>query len=236
MCHGVSMGFDFDDHAGSLRIAQGLPYPNWNAVREALKAAGRAADTEAWREVALEWLDKMCDALGSEAILYASPRVVLLSTRSDDQGERLVNFAERTLASLSKFLPALAMPVLGPYVIVLFDSYERFYDYLSEFHRDGEYGGAGGIYINRGYGRIAIPSGHFGLRQSVIAHELTHAFTRFRYLPLWLDEALAMRMQHVMLKSPGFSLGREEQLNFSAFWTPERIQHFWSGAGFKMPG
>lgn len=229
------MDFDFANYPDSMRLVHGLPHPNWTVVSNVLDEAGIAGEDDAWRDVALEWMDKMCDGLGSEAMLYASPRVVLLSTRSEDQGERLVNFAERTLATLHEFLPDLAQNVVGPYVILLFDAYERFYDYVTEFFGDGEYGGAGGIYLNAGYGHIAIPSGDFGERQLVVAHEMTHAFTHLHGLPLWLDEALAMRMEQVMLDTPGVPMDIERQATFSSFWSAERIQHYWTGFGFAMP-
>ncbi len=70
--------------------------------------------------------------------------------------------------------------------------------------------------------------------EATAAHELTHACLAHLPLPLWLNEGLAVTMEHAICN---YRLhNRHERLpEHTAFWNQATMQGFWSGDAFGQP-
>lgn len=124
----------------------------------------------------------------------------------------------------------------GKFTLFVAPDQDTYYRYFSNYTVPGDHIQSGGVYINRGYGHIALPSPDSTFNTQVLAHELCHALLSHHDLPLWLNEGVT---QTVEIAIAG-RLIRSERIKplpeHPAFWDAERIALFWSGKGFDTPG
>ncbi len=218
----------------SFEIHNGLPHARWAKVSKRVATIADAnAQEAAWRSAAETWLTNLAEALSKSVIVFVSKRVLLLGS---PEAEPLTSFAERTILHVDRLLDGIgSVERRGPHVIVAFDNIRRFYDYVDYFHTEsGEYGGAAGMFVDRGYPHIVVGPGELWSRRSTIAHELTHDYLSSHELPLWLEEGLAQLIEHHAVSTSSFVLDREQQQRHQALWSVSGLSPFWSGEAFSM--
>lgn len=214
---------------------EGFPLPDWNAIADRVEAEH---PPESWHHVYCElgtaWMDRIGKVLGGSYTVRESRNFILLSTVTEEKAAEVLSFLERIDKRIQQTIPALLPDALyGKCPVIAFGDEQDFYRYVSQyFTGDGDFGGIGGIYLNRGYGHFAMPNGDLERYVAVMSHELCHAFLHHLELPLWLDEAITQGVEHSITGTLPYLLDREMIGRHQDYWDAQRIMAFWSGESF----
>jgi hypothetical protein len=222
--------------SGALETRVGIPRPNWLVIWDWVEANIDQASRDAiWSEIARQWLEQLRCSLAPEYAIRESDEFFLLSALDDLSAERVLRWCERFRHSILECLPGVAHDEgSAKHVVLAFDTIDTYYDYVADYYPDGEFGGSGGIYLNDGYGHIAIwTNSQFAIDRTII-HELTHAMLDHLPLPSWLNEGTTQFMEDIVLESSSFAIDYEMVQRHRAYWTAESIQAFWAGDSFQF--
>jgi hypothetical protein len=220
-----------DSHAvtdgGSVRV-------DWMRVWTEYCATERTEDVadEVWAGVGEAWLAKLAATFARTKCVARVPGFLVLSREASVDRAPLVRFAVhargvvlRDLAGIARD-PGFALPLL-----VIEDKAE-YYDYVSQLYPDsGEFGLSAGMFVNAGYPHIVVLGSERTEQDHTLAHELTHALVHHLPLPVWLNEGIAVTMEHQIFGVP-FGLTPEDTNEHRDFWNEDSVQEFWSGAAF----
>lgn len=217
-----------------------LPIPDWEAI--AAEDAKTDAELHAfWNGIARVWLVELSKRLGSEYKIAESPEFLLLGALSERQQRLVLDYAERTRKRVLKVLADIARDEgYGRTVILVFDSADRYYEYVANYHPDTaggeELAFSSGMFIDSGYGHFVFVADDLTRIEPVIAHELTHALVRHLPLPLWINEGIAVNTERRLCPREGshFTIA-ELKSKYSTFWNEDTIQEFWSGKSWLRP-
>ncbi len=222
------------------RAGTAMPLPDWNA----LQAPAAALDAELhcfWSGAARAWLEALASALGSNYVIAESAQFMLLSTLQLRERRVALEYAERTRKRVLQVLPGIARDAgYGKTVILVFDSAQRYYEYIARIYPDstehGEFAFSSGMFIDDGYGHFVFVADELQRLEPIVAHELTHCLVRHLPLPAWVNEGIAVNTEH-RLCPPQASLFTLDELRdkHTAFWNEQTIQEFWSGKSWLRP-
>jgi hypothetical protein len=85
---------------GALEDWDGLPRPQWDAIRAAADAlSGRYEPHRVWCEVQRQWFEVLVEALGGDYRIVETRSVLLLCCRFPDEAALLARLCENTLAT-----------------------------------------------------------------------------------------------------------------------------------------
>lgn len=225
-----------DDH---LHVREGFCHPDWSAIAELIEAAlPEAKWNDAWETVARAWVGRLRESLGREYRVHESPNFLILTEAPARVLQDITKTCETSLKILRENLPEIALDEgFGKHVVLMFSRLKDYYGYILHFYPDGEHPGSGGCYLEGdGYRHVAMPTVDYSGYRAVLAHELTHASLGHLPMPLWLNEALAMRMERVICGENNFRLDREVYDKHTGHWNSETLQLFWSGHSWRIPG
>lgn len=218
---------------------EGFCRPNWEAIADRIT---KGYPEEQWQEcyeiAARYWVEKLREGLGGSYLVVETRNFLLLSMLPKKDAEELGRFCEKVRETLLTRLEGVAYDWgYGIHVILLFDDGNDYYRYICHFYPEGEHPMSGGIWITAGgYGHCAIPASSEGYLRTSLVHELTHCFCHDRRLPVWLNEAMAMRMEGWICGRNHIRLDRELYRTHCEFWDEETIQQFWSGDLWGLAG
>ena len=192
---------------------------------------------KAWENVAVEWMEVFATALGPEYRVHRSGEFLLVTRAADHRAREILHFLhdceKRILAELPFVDPA---ELLGFLPVIVFGDELDFYQYLGALHGDeGESAAAGGVFINEGYGHIAMPSENLHYYRATLCHELCHSLLSGFNLPLWLDEAITAEVEHHITGENPYFLDRDIVREHREYWNAERLGTFWTGDSFFAP-
>ena len=232
----MSAPIDLD---GCIDRSCGLPYPDWDAIRERIEAAIElSARPAVWTSVARQWLEELCEVYGREHYSIEETENFLifswLPRRQVDLVARMCEYCrERMLAGMPT-LAATASP--GKEILIACYHAEDYYGYVSAYHEEGEYGGSGGMQIRDGYPHIVVRGKEYNQIEPVIAHELTHAYLSHRSLPLWIEEGLAQMIEsEITSLRPPLEIRAERKREHLEHWRKHGLDAFWRGSSFSAP-
>ena len=229
---------DLDRVEGAFTFREGFSRPEWQVIGEAIErtvASDRVS--EGWTEVAMQWARQVGSDLGGQYCIRWSRKFILLSALEPAAADQFLVFAEDALERIYGLLQDAAWRSgLGKHVIFLFAEEDDYYQYVSDFYRDGVHPTSGGCLIHRGYVHIAMPYLDGRNIHRALAHELMHNCLAHLRLPLWLNEGLAVVFDRTLAQGRQPILDQELRDRHLAFWNPERIQKFWAGVSFYEPG
>lgn len=217
---------------------EGFPLPDWNAIADRVEAEH---PPENWHRVycglGTGWMERIREVLGGSYTIRESTNFILLSTVSDGKAAEVLRFLERIDERIQQTIPALLPEELyGKCPVIAFCDEQDFYRYVSQYiPEDGDFGGMGGVYLNRGYGHFAMPDGDLESYVAVMSHELCHAFLHHLELPLWLNEAITQGVENSISGELPYILDREMIGRHRAYWNGGLIQEFWRGDSFHLP-
>lgn len=227
---------DISEH---LHIKEGFCHPDWAAIAGVIETSLPESGWEsAWEEASRSWVTRIKDQLGGEYQVYETTNFMILS----EAPTRVIKEACRTFEdSLKQILASFGGVALdggyGKHVVMMFANIEDYYGYISYFGPDGDTPMSGGVCLGgEGYVHFALPTLDYSSYRTVLVHELTHGCLGHLPLPVWLNEALAMRMEQVICRTANFHLDREIFERHVAHWNEETIQQFWSGESWEIPG
>ena len=222
----------------SLEIRLGLPRPDWAVIHDWVENNIAPPGLNiAWNQLANDWLRALIDALPTGYECYESPEFVLLSDFDSRQAGWLLRWCEHSRHVIMKTLTGVAQDEgYGKHVVLALSDPESYHDYILDFYPDeGEFAGSGGIFVDRGYGHIALWAADSAEHDRTIAHELTHALLSHLPLPMWLNEGVTQVVEDTVMESSYFTVDREIRQRHRTFWTPETMDEFWSGESFSRP-
>ena len=183
------------------------------------------------------WLDETASAFGRGFRIYESANFLLLTAEPERYAQNLLTFAERARKRILLDLVGVASDEgYGKHVIIMCESHKQYYAYIAHFYpAEGEFAFSSGIYVNRGYGHVVLPSAELALVEAVVAHEYTHAFLAHLAVPLWLNEGIAVTMEDAVTGASPLRIDAEAFARHRKFWGGDEVQEFWSGASFFRP-
>lgn len=217
----------------------GFCYPDWFSLSKLVEEKlDKREWNDAWTHLGRRWLGILKDNLGKSYQCFETKNFLLLVDASRMVAVDISKFAEDTLSKIFDMLPTISNSErFGKHVLMVFSSQETYYEYTSHFYGDGDHPISSGVFLSgNGYAHFAFPFVEYLSYRAVIAHELTHACLAHLPLPLWLNEALAMRMEEIMHVGQLSELDEEKIEKHCNYWNPQTIQDFWSGKSWSNVG
>ena len=188
-----------------------------------------------WSQVAVLWLRELGRAACRRgAQVVETPAFLILHSMGSASVQPVANQLETLRDDLLVLYEGVAVDHgPGKNVVLVLPDEESYYRYTSVYGPPGESAGSGGMQIRSGYPHIVVfQSSVSGLSFGAIAHELTHLYVSHLSLPVWLEEAMAQAYEESV--SPSGDWDRAElMVEHEAAWSPETIQEFWRGSGFR---
>ncbi|MBX3727333.1 MAG: hypothetical protein KF823_15610 [Xanthomonadales bacterium] len=219
-----------------IKHKDGLPHIAWNRVREWCdEFADPKEGGDAWLACERAWLLHLRDALGAGYRLFESQAALLLSRQDDRAVQLTLAFMARTSQRVRRLLGRTAdASEWGRDILIAFDDPDTYYRYVMTFHQPGDdVPTSAGIFIDSGCSHFASIQSELSALEPTIAHEMTHAFLAHLPLPTWLNEGIAVNVEHLLAGgTPATSELREIEQQHRMFWTPANIQSFWSGQAY----
>jgi hypothetical protein len=227
---------DFDI-SSMLSWEEELPRPKWDLVETWVTSQG-ASETwrAAWTTAALQWIDRLADALG-EPYVTAESANFLLVTPDEPKAASLLEFAanarDRILSVLGH---AAGFHAAGKQVIVALKNDDDYYRYIAPHFPEGKWGPSGGVHIREGYAHVAINAKYAPEAETILAHELTHAALFHLSMPQWLEEGLAQTMEHDLTPRNPLMVDLELAARHKRYWSRKGLDAMWWGDGFARSG
>lgn len=229
---GGAPAFPLDTHLASH---EGYPILDWNAATAWIETMESAEiQNDAWTAIQRGWLLHLREALGPEFRLAESGGAMLLSSLEPGLARVSLDYVDRTLQRLLKLLDGIARaPQRGKNILILMDSYESYYGYVSYYYSEaGEFASSGGMHVNAGCSHYVTLKNDLRAIEPIIAHEMTHGCVSHLPLPAWLNEGLAVNTERRLAAAPVTHTPQQLRAMHLAFWREEEIQEFWSGKSF----
>ncbi|WP_197532204.1 hypothetical protein [Symmachiella macrocystis] len=223
----------------ALEARCGLPRPDWRTIFDWVDAnvSGDADLNEVFTQLARDWLDALIEVLPSGYTRSETPEFMVLSSGDSPSAERLLDCCESARRIILDSLADVAREEgYGKYVLFAFANAGTYYDYVADFYPDeGEFGLSGGMFLDHGYGHMAMCMAPAGDPERTIAHEMTHALLRHLPLPLWLNEGVTQVIEDIVVGGSYFIVDRETMRMHRDYWNAETMDAFWSGESFHSP-
>jgi hypothetical protein len=216
-----------------------MPVPDWRSLTDWVAGIPDPLEqARAWSNAELAWLAHLQAALGPQYHVAHHEQAVLLSTLEPNVAMATVKFMTKTLARIGTVLGGIGKPAeWGRDILLVFDNEDTYYRYVSRYYpEDGEFSFSSGMHISHGCSHFATFKAELRTIEPVIAHEMTHGCLAHLPIPAWLNEGLAVNTER-RLCPPATQQYTPQQLHWmhQQFWTPARIQEFWSGKSFLRP-
>lgn len=222
-----------------LQWGNELPVLDWQALDRWARGDQPGPVDEAQVAAALEqgrraWLLHLREALGAHMGLLEGVDAWVLSSLSERQERAFADYVHTARLRIAQLLGDLARFPAGQRSLVLvLDSEEAYYRYVSLYYPDGEFATSGGMFIDAGCPHFVVAQAHLQVLEPVIAHELTHSALSHLRLPRWLDEGIAVNSERrVAGPQPALHTPLELHAMHRAHWSAARVQQLWSGESF----
>ncbi|MEO1971948.1 MAG: hypothetical protein ABGX07_10355 [Pirellulaceae bacterium] len=222
----------------SLESRNSLPRPDWSVVRDWVSANVANVDlNDAWTQLADDWVDQLISALPNGYSRTESQEFILLSNGDAPTADRILRWCDDSLETILKTLAGVARDEgYGKHVVFAFGDTDAYYDYVADFYPDeGQFALSSGMFLDRGYGHLAVCMAYAGEHHRTIAHELNHALLRHLPLPLWLNEGVTQVIEDLVVGSSDFFVDHETLRRHRDYWNSDTIHLFWSGDSFYSP-
>lgn len=240
--------FSFVDAAvieGASQMIHGFRRVDWAPVARWIEARVDPLDAEpAWGEATIHWLAMLRDDLGGDYSLLTGPDAAVLCDQPWETGQWIQEYCRGAATLVREVLGEAANRAWHcGVIVVVFSDLDDYYAYVSHYCPEGEQAASGGVFIGDGIPHIAFPwtSGDEAAR--TITHELAHQSVAHLPLPTWLNEGLALLLERRLPPPDGgvFGMGAplldgERAMRHAEFWNRDRIQQFWAGTSFRIPG
>ncbi len=224
------------DILGPFPIIDQFPRPDWERVWEWVQKNVKEEEWESlFTQFAIEWLSEIKKVSDLKLEVYESDNFIFLLPEDKKAANRFAIFSEKALTVISEGLPDIARKTgYGKFVCINFSHFETYYDYISYFFTEGEFGATGGLFIEAGY-RHFILNEHLSYElDKTLVHELTHALMKNCTLPLWLEEGVTQMMEDAVFgySNNYYGISREGLESHINYWGQEGLYSFWIGDSF----
>ena len=220
-------------------INEGYPYPDWRKIWNYIEEhVQRSCWRDAWRESAIQWLEKLRTARETKYFLVESDNFFLVSRQGESVRKEILSFAEKVRQLIQNRLRGVKFKeTFGKQVLIIFEGIEDYYQYISYFYPDGTHAISMGVFLPKGYAHIALPFYDARNTRTALVHELVHNAIFTLPIPRWLNEGLAriFELQVSAVRGTGFDQDMDIAGEHRKYWTSNNIQAFWSGKAFDSP-
>ena len=222
-----------------FHIKEGFCHPDWDAISAIIE--DRLPENEwnsGWEWAARSWVERIQSKLGGDYQINETENFMILSEAPSHVITDICRACEESLKRILTILDGVALDKgFGKRVVMMFGSIDDYYGYLSYFYPEGVSPMSGGVCLtDDGYVHFAFPTIDYSSYRTELVHELTHGCLVHLPIPIWLNEALAMRMEEVICDSNIFYLDQEIYNKHVIYWNAETIQQFWTGESWEIPG
>jgi hypothetical protein len=228
------------DLGKGCREHDGLPHLNWRGVHRWIETRPEVARPALWNEFKRGWLLLLASTLGDGYLVYESDHALVLSRQPSNQAGATLEFVGNAMRRVKKILEELAHEGhFGKQMLLVFPDLDAYYRYIGYYYpEEGTFPMSAGVFLGGRHG------GHFVVHgekmwdfEPTIVHELTHSLLSHLHIPVWLDEGMAVNSEERLTRR-GDDIWevRELEAGHRKFWTPDKIQDFWSGKAYKRPG
>jgi len=228
--------FSVVDH---LQWGHELPVLDWQALGRWADGASGGPVTGEQRVAALEagrraWLQHLAEALGPQMGLLQMDEALVLSSLNEREARATADYVHTARLRIERLLgPLASFPAGQRSLVLVLDSEDDYYRYVSLYHPDGEFAVSGGMFIDAGCPHFVVVRAQLGAIEPVIAHELTHSALAHLRLPRWLDEGIAVNSERrVAGARPLLHTALELHVLLRDHWNAAKVQGFWSGESF----
>jgi len=207
--------------------------PQWHTIWEWFE---KEVPPDDWEPVVLalaeDWAQRVAKQMGADYVCEQSPHFLLVSKAGQAKCQQVFDFLESCWVEVLTDMAWLQEEdYMGKCPVFIFADPDQFCQYLADYDRkDPAYRNAWGVYINDGYGHIAVNSDDLKDFETVLIVQLSHVIIAPMQLPIWLDEGMTQEVQRFLTKSkaPG-----SDKTELAAFWTNEKLPRFWNGEAFR---
>ena len=227
------------DLSSMMPVEDGFSHPRWDLIDDCIKCS--VPDNLkhiAWVDVERQWLTKLTQDLPGDYSCTESEHFLLLAEGSTRELKRTCKFIERTLKEILKYLPDVTSNEgYGKHIVLKFSNEDDYYRYVMHFYDDGTHPMSGGMCISTGgclHYAIPVDPDYPSSYRTTLVHELTHGCVSHLPLPIWLNEALAMRMEQIVCSTNDIPLDRDLLKEHYEHWNNSTIQQFWSGQSWNL--
>lgn len=224
-----------------LRVTEAGASLDWPAVQAWCLSLPQDLQATARVEAEKAWLLHLAHGLGPHYRVEQQGRVWLLSSLEPHVAKAARDFVQRSVQRIVRVLDGVAAPAsdhMGADICVVLDDPTTYYQYVLQFYPDdAEVAASSGMFIAEGCApHFVTVKDELHVLEPVWVHELTHACVSHLPLPLWLNEGLAVNTE-LRLSSSGMARhpAVKQHARHQKFWTPQRLQQFWSGHSFQNP-
>lgn len=215
-----------------------FPTPDWQRMEDP-EGMERLELDAYWTSAALAWLEALADRMGGTYRVQASDDFLLLSSMDERKATLYLASCQRILARVTRALGPLANDTgYGRYVVIAFHELEPYAEYVAQYYPDDEDTHSGAVYLNEGYGHVAMVEYGIDRAEATIAHMITLNLLGHLPLPTWLRQGIAQNIMDTMFprlgdpRSPAHFPG-ELEAKHAAHWNKDTIQDFWFGEAFR---
>lgn len=191
----------------------------------------------AWLQCEQAWLLHLRDSLGSNYELIEDEQTFVLSSLERRQATLAMEFIGRARKRILHTLNGIAHDEgWGKDILVICADIDDYFTYIAAHYPDNgkEIARSSGIYLHTGCGHFVTMDTNLTYMEPVIVHELTHAYLLHLPIPLWLNEGIAVNVEHRLTgRYPAEMNALEMYEKHQQHWTAKTIQTFWSGEAFQ---
>lgn len=196
-----------------------------------LTREGEEAVDSAWRSIIPQWLELMRRELSCDYTIRESENfTVLLPLALNDQ-DAMIDHAERARALIMHYLEGIGCDDGdGKHVILCMGSQDDYYQYVSHYDPEGEYGAQTGMCLrDTGYIHMVLNHGPPWDQHQTITHELTHSLLSHLRLPIWVEEGLVQTVESKMHlhAAPIVPVADHRE-----YWQGHTLAGYWLGSSF----
>lgn len=217
----------------TLKSGHRYPVPDWDVEYKLAEALGGdpGALDRFWADRGREWVRLLTTNFGEKYKSHESPNFWLICTQDAAMAALILRWAEKAFTHLKAAWGEVLPRQYGRIPVLAFADLDAYYDYISEYHLDGEHPASGGVFLFEGYGHFAFCFHDLNGAERVITHELMHALLSGLEIPLWLNEGMAQVAETSLLGHPLHDLERLRK-TAGSFWNRTTLEEFWAGKSF----
>lgn len=210
-------------------------HPEWREISKKLQAEPWPHDhlPVLWRELVLNWLTRLREALGQDYKIYETKNFFLLANPVDKSPADYLAFLEKARTTFREvLLDASWTGFNGKHVALLFDRDADYCRYVAPLYTEGDPVPLGMFTSMGGYAHMVLPY----VKGSVLrglAYLYAHNSLCHLPLPRWLRAGLSKRFEGLVVSAPRFNLDVERCDRHYACWNEITIQEFWSGKSWE---
>lgn len=211
-------------------------FPLWAQVHDWMKASfPETGYYRAYTELAVDWVERIVARFPVAMTVGESENFVV----GIPAARRLSPYLQQLENYRAQIFQALEGPDLFQWgsksVVIVAPDNDTFLLYLSDYHGPGKFMMPGGVCLRHGYIHFVLPDHELTLALPVLAHELCHVCVTGIPWPEWVEEGVVQTVEHKVSQRNPYVLDHDIIRRHQRYWTPEKLEKFWTGESFHSP-